>query len=80
MLKTNWLDKYKANILSSIRKLRFKYQKRTIKMNVINTKNQIILELAGENNLNMLWDGSEETDEEILFQKDKEISVCLHLA
>ena len=49
-------------------------------MNVINTKDQIISEPAGENNLNMLWDGSEETDEEILFQKDKEISVCLHLA
>ena len=38
LLGTDWLDKYKADILSSIRKLRFVFQGKTIKVDVVNVR------------------------------------------
>ncbi len=51
LLGTNWLDRYKADILSNTRKLKFKYQGCTIEVNVINSKDQTVLD---KSNLNML--------------------------
>ncbi len=38
LLGTDWLDKYKADVLSSIRKLRFVFQGKTIEVDVINAR------------------------------------------
>jgi len=48
------MNKYKADIFSNIKKLRFKYQRRTIEINVINTRDQMVLESIREGNINML--------------------------
>ncbi len=42
LLETDWLDKYKANILSSIKKLRFILKGKTIEIDVINVRDQMI--------------------------------------
>ncbi len=36
LFRTDWLDKYKADIFSSIRKLRFVFIGKTIKVDVVN--------------------------------------------
>ncbi len=38
LLGTDWLDKYKADVLSSTRKLRFVSQEKTIEVDVVNAK------------------------------------------
>ena len=42
LLETDWLDKYKANILSSTRKLRFISQGKTIEVDVVNARDQTV--------------------------------------
>ena len=49
LLGTDWLDKYKADILSSIRKLRFISQGKTIEVNVVNARNQTVKETTSSN-------------------------------
>ena len=39
LLEIDWLDKYKANVLSSTRKLRFVSQEKTIEVDVVNARN-----------------------------------------
>ena len=38
LLGTDWLDKYKADVLSSTRKLRFVSQEKTIEVDVVNAR------------------------------------------
>ena len=71
------MDRYKADILSSTRKLRFKYQGYTIEVNVINTKDQTVLD---KSNLNMLWDRMKVANEKIFFQGNEKMNVYLYLA
>ncbi len=49
LLGTDWLDKYKANVLSSTRKLRFMSQGKTIEVDVVNTRDQTVKELTSSN-------------------------------
>ncbi len=42
LLGTDWLDKYKADVLSSTRKLRFVSQEKMIKVDVINIRDQTV--------------------------------------
>ncbi len=49
LLGTDWLDKYKADVLSSIRKLRFISQGKTIEVDVVNTKDQTVKETTSSN-------------------------------
>src|SRR6266498_5905847 len=42
LLSTNWLDKYKADVLSSTKKLRFISKGKTIKVDVINARDQVV--------------------------------------
>src|SRR6266540_5017335 len=44
LLGTDWLDKYKADVLSSTRKLRFVSQEKMIKVDVINIRDQTVKE------------------------------------
>ncbi len=55
LLETDWLDKYKADILSSIRKLRFVFQGKTIEVNMVNTRDQTVTETTSSN-LCTLWE------------------------
>ena len=38
LLGTDWLDKYKADVLSSTRKLRFVVKEKTIEVDVVNAR------------------------------------------
>ena len=78
LLGTDWLDKYKADVLSSIRKLRFVSQEKTIEVDVVNTRDQTVKELTSSN-LCALWEQDEEAVE-IEFYYDEVEKVCLHLA
>src|SRR6266540_7171341 len=78
LLGTDWLDKYKADVLSSTRKLRFVSQGKTIEVNVVNVRDQTVKELTSSN-LCALWDQEDEAAE-IEFYYDKVEKVCLHLA
>ena len=49
LLGTDWLDKYKADVLSSIRKLRFISQEKTIKVDVVNARDQTVKETTSSN-------------------------------
>ena len=49
LLGTDWLDKYKADVLSSIRKLRFVSQGKIIKVDVVNAKDQMVKETTFSN-------------------------------
>ncbi len=42
LLGTDWLDKYKADVLSSTRKLRFVVKEKTIEVDVVNTRDQMV--------------------------------------
>jgi len=72
------LDKYKADILSSIRKLRFVSQGKTIEVDVVNARDQMVKELTSSN-LYTLWEQDEEVAK-IKFYYDEVEKVCLHLA
>ena len=49
LLETDWLNKYKADVLSSIRKLKFVSQEKTIEVDVINARDQIVKETTSNN-------------------------------
>ena len=53
LLGTDWLNKYKADVLSSTRKLRFVSQEKIIEVDVVNARDQTVKELTS-NNLCML--------------------------
>ena len=78
LLGTDWLDKYKADVLSSTRKLRFISQEKTIEVDVVNARDQIVKELTSSN-LCALWKQDDEAAE-IEFYYDKIEKVCLYLA
>ena len=78
LLGTDWLDKYKADVLSSTRKLRFVSQGKTIEVDVINVRDQIVKEPI-TSNLCALWEQEDEVAE-IEFYYDEVEKVCLHLA
>jgi len=78
LLGTDWLDKYKADVLSSIKKLRFISQGKTIEVDVINARNQTVKELTSSN-ICALWEQDEEAVK-IEFYYDEVEKVCLHLA
>ncbi len=78
LLGTDWLDKYKADILSSTRKLRFVSQGKTIEVDVINARDQTVKEPTSSN-LCALWKQEKEVAE-IEFYYDEVEKVCLHLA
>ncbi len=78
LLGTDWLDKYKADVLSSIRKLRFISQEKTIEVDVVNVQDQMVKELTSSN-LCALWKQDEEAAK-IEFYYDEVEKVCLHLA
>ena len=78
LLGTDWLDKYKADVLSSTRKLRFVSQGKTIEVDVVNARDQTVKELT-TSNLYALWDQEDEAVE-IEFYYDEVKRVCLHLA
>src|SRR6266540_3251850 len=78
LLGTDWLDKYKADVLSSIRKLRFVSQGKTIEVDVVNARDQTVKEPTSSN-LCALWEQEEEAAE-IEFYYDEVEKVCLHLA
>ena len=72
------MDKYKADVLSSIRKLRFVSQGKTIEVDVVNARDQTVKELTSSN-LCALWEQDDEVAE-IEFYYDEIEKVCLHLA
>ncbi len=77
LLETDWLDKYKADILSSIRKLRFISKGKTIEVDVINARDQVIKDTT-MSNLCALWELDEKAAN-IEFYYDEVENVCLHL-
>src|SRR6266542_7152641 len=62
LLGTDWLDKYKADVLSNTRKLRFVSQEKTIEVDVVNTRDQTVKELTSSN-LCALWEQDDEAVE-----------------
>src|SRR6266511_6220586 len=78
LLGTDWLDKYKADVLSSTRKLRFVFQGKIIEVDVVNARDQTVKEPTFSN-LCALWEQEEEAAE-IEFYYDEVEKVCLHLA
>src|SRR6266540_3129066 len=78
LLGTDWLDKYKADVLSSTRKLRFVSQGKTIEVDVVNVRDQTVRELTSSN-LCALWEQDDKAAE-IEFYYDEVEKVCLHLA
>jgi len=49
LLGTDWLDKYKADVLSSIRKLRFIFKRKTIEVDVVNARDQVVKDTTTSN-------------------------------
>ena len=49
LLGTDWLNKYKADVLSSTRKLRFVSQEKIIEVDVVNARDQTVKELTSSN-------------------------------
>jgi len=78
LLGTDWLDKYKADVLSSTKKLRFVFQEKTIEVDVVNARDQMVKELTSSN-LYALWEQDDKATE-IEFYYDEVENVCLHLA
>ncbi len=78
LLGTDWLDKYKADVFSNTRKLRFISQGKTIEVDVVNVRDQTVRELTSSN-LCALWE-QEEKGIDIEFYYDEVEKVCLHLA
>jgi len=75
LLGTDWLDKYKADVLSSTR---FVFQEKTIKVDVVNARDQTVKETTSSN-LCALWKQDDKAMK-IEFYYDKVEKVCLHLA
>ena len=78
LLGTDWLDKYKANVLSNTRKLKFISKEKTIEVDMVNVRDQIVKDTI-MSNLCALWELDEEVAE-IEFYYDEVEKVCLHLA
>src|SRR6266498_536019 len=78
LLGTDWLDKYKADVLSNTRKLRFVSQGKTIEVDVVNARDQTVKEPTSSN-LCALWEQDDEAAE-IEFYYNEVEKVCLHLA
>ena len=72
------MDKYKTDVLCSTRKLRFVSQGKTIEVDVINARDQMVKEPTSSN-LCALWK-QEEKVAKIEFYYDKVEKVYLHLA
>ena|SRR6266542_3957350 len=49
LLGTDWLDKYKADVLSSTKKLRFISKEKTIKVDVVNVRDQMVKDTITSN-------------------------------
>ncbi len=79
LLETDWLDKYKADVLSSIRKLRFIIKDKIIEVNMMNVRDQSVRSIREESNLYALWELRKEAFK-IEFYYNKVVRVCLHLA
>ena len=62
LLGTDWLDKYKADVFSSTRKLRFVSQGKMIEVDVVNVRDQTVKELTSSN-LYALWEQDDEAVE-----------------
>jgi len=71
------LNKYKADVLSSTKKLRFISKGKTIEVDVINVRDQVIKDIT-MSNLCALWKLDEKVAD-IEFYYDEEENVCLHL-
>ena len=78
LLGTDWLDKYKANVLSNTRKLKFISKEKTIEVDMVNVRDQIVKDTI-MSNFCALWELDEEVAE-IEFYYDEVENVCLHLA
>ncbi len=78
LLGMNWLDKYKTDVLSSTRKLRIIFKGKTIEVDVINVKDQVVKDTT-TSNLYALWELDKEVAE-VEFYYDEVENVCLHLA
>jgi len=78
LLGTDWLNKYKADVLSSTKKLRFISQRKTIEVDVVNAREQTVKKLS-TSNLYALWKLEDEVAE-VKFYYNKVEKVCLHLA
>jgi len=78
LLGTDWLNKYKADVLSSTKKLRFISQRKTIEVDVVNAREQTVKKLS-TSNLYALWKLDEEATE-IKFYHDEVESAYLYLA
>src|SRR6266542_5288326 len=78
LLRTDWLDKYKADVLSSTRKLKFIFQRKTIEVDVVNARDQTVKEPTSSN-LSALWEQDNE-GAKIEFYYDEVEKVCLYLA
>ncbi len=66
IVTTNWLDKYKANILSSTHKLRFKYEEWIIEVDIINARDQKVSGQAKKNQVYVLWNRMDKADKKIV--------------
>src|SRR6266498_5285766 len=71
LLGTDWLDKYKADVLSSIRKLRFVFRGKTIEVDVINVRDQMV-KTSEDSNLCALWERDEDSAEIEFYYDDIE--------
>jgi len=49
LLGTDWLDKYKADVLSSTRKLRFILKEKIIEVDVVNIRDQTVKDSKDSN-------------------------------
>ncbi len=78
LLGTDWLDKYKADVLNSTRKLRFISKGKTIEVDVVNVRDQVVKDIT-TSNLCTLWKLDKEAIN-IEFYYDEVENVCLHLA
>ncbi len=78
LLGTDWLDKYKADVLSSTRKLRFILKEKIIEVDVVNIRDQTVKD-SKDSNLYALWERDKDIAE-IEFYYNKEEKVYLYLA
>ena len=72
------MNKYKADVLSSTKKLRFISKEKIIEVNVVNARDQTVKNMI-LSNLCALWELKKEAAK-IEFYHDEVENVCLHLA
>jgi len=77
-LEIDWLDKYKVDVLSNIKKLKFISKGKTIEVDVVNARDQAV-KTSDESNLCVLWERDEDIAE-IEFYYDEVEKVYLYLA